>query len=76
MHTILLNIISEIEMKKNFLSPHLGIETIHFDEKNKPESNKITPLGMYLHEGELSNEEIKMTKELALLETSKKQILS
>ena len=72
MHAYLLDIIKEIKMKKNFLSPHLGIETIHFDEKNKPESNKITPLGMYLHEGDLSEEEIKMTKELALIETSKK----
>ena len=36
MHTYLLDIIKEIKMKKNFLSPHLGIETIHFDEKNKP----------------------------------------
>ena len=72
MHTYLLDIIKEIKMKKNFLSSHLVIETIHFDEKNKPESNKITPLGMYLHEGDLSEEEIKMTKELALIETSKK----
>ncbi len=63
-------------MKKKLSSSWVGIQTVHFDESDLPESNKIVPLGLYIHEDDISEEEITMTRELASLELTKKQNLS
>ena len=43
----------------------MGIEMVHFDHSDKLESQHVVPLGLYLHEAELSDSEWDMTRTLA-----------
>ena len=43
----------------------MGIEMVHFDHSDKLESQHVVPLGLYLHEAELSDSEWAMTRTLA-----------
>jgi hypothetical protein len=43
----------------------MGIEMVHFDHDDKLESQHVMPLGLYLHEIEISDSEWAMTRTLA-----------
>ena len=43
----------------------MGIEMVHFDHYDKLESQHVVPLGLYLHEIEISDSEWAMTRTLA-----------
>jgi hypothetical protein len=43
----------------------MGIEMVHFDHDDKLESQHVIPLGLYLHEIEISDSEWAMTRTLA-----------
>jgi hypothetical protein len=43
----------------------MGIEMVHFDHDDKLESQHVVPLGLYLHEIEISDSEWAMTRTLA-----------
>ena len=43
----------------------MGIEMVHFDHADKLESQHVVPLGLYLHEIEISDSEWAMTRTLA-----------
>ena len=43
----------------------MGIEMVHFDHHDKLESQHVVPLGLYLHEIEISDSEWAMTRTLA-----------
>ncbi len=50
--------------KKELISD-MGIEMVHFDHANKLESQHVVPLGLYLHDADLSESEWAMTRTLA-----------
>jgi hypothetical protein len=50
---------------KKELIANMGIEMVHFDHANKLESHHVVPLGLYLHDADLSESEWAMTRTLA-----------
>ena len=50
--------------RKEFIDD-MGIEMVHFDHDDKLESQHVVPLGLYLHEIEISDSEWAMTRTLA-----------
>ena len=49
----------------------LGIEFVHFDEDDKPESVKTIPLGKFINDTPLSSEEYFMTRSLVAAQATK-----
>ena len=49
----------------------LGIEFIHFDNNDKPESQQIIPLGKFISDTPLSSEEYLITRSLVAAKASK-----
>ena len=49
----------------------LGIEFVHFDNDDKPESQQIIPLGKFISETPLSSEEYLITRSLVAARASK-----
>ena len=49
----------------------LGIEFVHFDNDDKPESHQIIPLGNFISDTPLSSEEYLITRSLVAANASK-----
>ena len=49
----------------------LGIEFVHFDNEDKPESQHIIPLGKFINDTPLSSEEYLITRSLVAANASK-----
>ena len=49
----------------------LGIEFVHFDNNDKPESQHIIPLGKFISDTPLSSEEYLITRSLVAANASK-----
>ena len=49
----------------------LGIEFVHFDSDDKPESQQIIPLGKFITDAPLSSEEYLITRSLVAARASK-----
>lgn len=49
----------------------LGIEFVHFDNDDKPESQHIIPLGKFISDTPLSSEEYLITRSLVAASASK-----
>ena len=49
----------------------LGIEFVHFDDDDKPESQHIIPLGKFISDTSLSSEEYLITRSLVAANASK-----
>ena len=49
----------------------LGIEFVHFDKEDKPESQHIVPLGKFISDTPLSSEEYLITRSLVAANASK-----
>ena len=49
----------------------LGIEFVHFDNDDKPESQHIIPLGKFISDTPLSSEEYLITRSLVAANASK-----
>ena len=49
----------------------LGIEFVHFDNNDKPESHHIIPLGKFISDTPLSSEEYLITRSLVAANASK-----
>ena len=49
----------------------LGIEFVHFDDNDKPESHHIIPLGKFISGTPLSSEEYLITRSLVAANASK-----
>lgn len=49
----------------------LGIEFVHFDNDDKPESHHIIPLGKFISDTPLSSEEYLITRSLVAANASK-----
>ena len=49
----------------------LGIEFVHFDDDNKPESHHIIPLGKFISDTPISSEEYLITRSLVAANASK-----
>ena len=49
----------------------LGIEFVHFDADNNPESMQTIPLGKFISDTPLSNEEYFITRSLVAAQASK-----
>ena len=49
----------------------LGIEFVHFDDDNKPESHHIIPLGKFISDAPISSEEYLITRSLVAANASK-----
>ncbi len=49
----------------------LGIEFVHFDNEDKPESQHIIPLGKFINDTSLSSEEYLITRSLVAANASK-----
>ena len=49
----------------------LGIEFVHFDNDDKPESQQIIPLGKFISDTPLSSEEYLITRSLVAANASK-----
>ncbi|MDC0564278.1 hypothetical protein OAP51_05725 [Alphaproteobacteria bacterium] len=50
---------------KKELIDDMGIEMVHFDRADMLESQHVVPLGLYLHDPDLSDSEWVMTRTLA-----------
>ena len=50
---------------KKELIADMGIEMVHFDHTDKLERQYIVPLGLYLHDSDLSDSEWAMARTLA-----------
>ncbi|MEJ6673484.1 MAG: hypothetical protein QNL57_07510 [Alphaproteobacteria bacterium] len=53
---------------KKELIADMGIEMVHFDHADKLESQHVVPLGLYLHDSDLSDSEWAMARTLAAVE--------
>ena len=49
----------------------LGIEFVHFDDDNKPESHHVIPLGKFISDTPISSEEYLITRSLVAANASK-----
>ena len=49
----------------------LGIEFVHFDSDDKPESQRVIPLGKFIGDAPLSSEEYLITRSLVAANASK-----
>jgi hypothetical protein len=49
----------------------LGIEFVHFDNDDKPESHHVIPLGKFISDTPLSSEEYLITRSLVAANASK-----
>ena len=49
----------------------LGIEFVHFDNDDKPESQRIVPLGKFISDTPLSSEEYLITRSLVAANATK-----
>lgn len=49
----------------------LGIEFVHFDNQDKPESQHVIPLGKFMNDTLLSSEEYLITRSLVAAKASK-----
>ena len=49
----------------------LGIEFVHFDDNDEPESHQILPLGKFISDTPLSSEEYLITRSLVAANASK-----
>ena len=49
----------------------LGIEFVHFDQDDKPESQHIIPLGNFISDQPLTSEEYLITRSLVAAQASK-----
>ena len=49
----------------------LGIEFVHFDNQDKPESQHVIPLGKFIDDTPLSSEEYLITRSLVAAQASK-----
>ena len=49
----------------------LGIEFVHFDQDDKPESQHIVPIGNFMSDQPLSSEEYLITRSLVAAQTIK-----
>ena len=49
----------------------LGIEFVHFDNDDKPESHHIVPLGKFISDTPISSEEYLITRSLVAANASK-----
>ena len=50
---------------------NLGIEFVHFDEDDNPESAQTIPLGKFINDTPLSSEEYFMTRSLVAAQVAK-----
>ena len=49
----------------------LGIEFVHFDKHDKPERQRVVPLGKFIDDTPVSSEEYLITRSLVALQASK-----
>ena len=54
-----------------FSNTELGIEFVHFDENDNPESVQTIPLGKFISDTPLSSEEYLMTRSLVAAQAAK-----
>ena len=54
---------------KKDLIANLGVEMVHFDLSDQPEHQQIIPLGLYLHETDVSDTERAMAQTLAAVKS-------
>ena len=57
--------------QKHDVTKDLGIEFVHFDNDDKPESQHIIPLGKFIGDTSLSSEEYLITRSLVAANASK-----
>ncbi|MDA8536724.1 hypothetical protein N9L23_05120 [Alphaproteobacteria bacterium] len=67
------NIVSETAFTKQAgdEAKDLGIEFVHFDQDDKPESQHIIPLGNFISDQPLTSEEYLITRSLVAAKASK-----
>ena len=53
------------------ITKDLGIEFVHFDNEDKPETQHVIPLGRYIGDTPLSSEEYLITRSLVAAKASK-----
>jgi hypothetical protein len=53
-----------MDQKKELIAD-MGIEMVHFDHSDKLERQYVVPLGLYLHDSDLSDSEWAMARTLA-----------
>ena len=53
-----------MDQKKELIAD-MGIEMVHFDHSDKLERQYVVPLGLYLHDSDLSDSERAMARTLA-----------
>ena len=54
---------------KKELIANMGVEMVHFDLSDQPEQSQIIPLGLYLHETDVSDTERAMARTLAAVKS-------
>ena len=50
---------------KKELIANMGVEMVHFDLSDQPEHQQIIPLGLYLHETDVSDNERALARTLS-----------
>ena len=52
---------------KKYSADKMGIKFVEFDQNDNPVSENVVPLGLYLHEHEISDQEREMTAQLSAM---------
>ena len=52
---------------KKLSADKMAIKFVEFDQNDNPVSENMVPLGLYLHEHEISDQERKMTAQLSAM---------
>ena len=62
---------SEMCIRDSLSTSDLGIEFVHFDESDNPESVQTIPLGKFISDTPLSSEEYFITRSLVAAQAAK-----
>ena len=52
---------------KKYSAEKMAIKFVEFDQNDNPVSENVVPLGLYLHEHEISDQEREMTAQLSAM---------
>ena len=52
---------------KKYSADKMAIKFVEFDQNDNPISENVVPLGLYLHEHEISDQEREMTAQLSAM---------
>ena len=52
---------------KKYSADNMAIKFVEFDQNDNPVSENVVPLGLYLHEHEISDQEREMTAQLSAM---------